>query len=50
MKRGRRLTRSEKILLSKEGYNPKNFLRLMKTAEYCEFVEVATGKILTLRR
>ncbi|KZL94328.1 DUF6906 family protein [Clostridium magnum] len=50
MKRPRRLTRAEKILLTKEGHNPKYFLRLMRTAEYYEFIEVSSGKILTLRR
>jgi hypothetical protein len=49
-RRPRKLTRAEKILLTKEGHNPKCFLRLMKTAEYYEFIEVSSSKILSLRR
>lgn len=40
----------ERYFLRKQGYNPKHFLRLAKDAESYTFVEVMTGKILTLRR
>lgn len=46
----RRLTRKEKILLTKESYDPKHFLRLSKTADNYEFIEVTSGKILNVRR
>lgn len=50
MKRAKRLTRFEKILISKQGFNPNCFLKLKKGAEYYEFLEITSGKILTLRR
>ncbi|WP_163215778.1 DUF6906 family protein [Clostridium thermarum] len=50
MKHGRRLTMEEKKFLAKQGYEAKNFLRIKKTAEYYEFLEVYSGKILTVRR
>jgi hypothetical protein len=50
MKYDLKLTRREKIFLKKEGFNPRNFLRVKKTAESYEFLEVYSGKILTLRR
>lgn len=50
MKRARRLTLKEKRLLTKEGYNAKFFLRINKTAECYKFIEVASGKILTIGR
>jgi len=50
LKHGRRLTREEKVFLKKEGYNPQDFLRIKKTAEGYEFLEVQTGKILSIRR
>lgn len=50
MKRAKRLTRTEKILLSKRGLDPKGFLRLRGAAEYQEFIEVSSGKILTIWR
>lgn len=40
----------ERYLLRKEGHNPKYFLRIEKDWESYTFVEVMTGKILTLRR
>lgn len=48
--RARRLTRKEKVLLSKRNLDPKNFLRLHKDKEKYEFVEVGSGKILTIGR
>ena len=50
MHHAHRLTRKEKILLSKQGYDPKYFLRLSKTADNYEFIETQTGKILNVRR
>jgi hypothetical protein len=46
----RKPNKYERYLLRKEGHNPKYFLRVYKDAESCMFVEVMTGKILTLRR
>lgn len=46
----RKLTREEKVLLKKQGYEPKDFLRTNKTAEGYEFVQVSTGKPLNIRR
>lgn len=48
--KGRRLTREEKVILKKQGYEPKDFLRTNKTADGYEFVQVSTGKPLSLRR
>jgi hypothetical protein len=50
LKHVKRLTRAEKILLSKRKLNSKNFLRLSKDDEKFEFVEVTSGKILTIWR
>jgi len=50
MKNGKKLTREERNFLKQQGFNPKNFLRLSKTAEGYEFLEVQTGKILSIRR
>lgn len=49
MKNGKLLTRKEKVLLKNEGFNPKEWLRIKKAAEYLEFVHRTNGKILTLR-
>lgn len=49
MKRVRRLTRREKIMLDKLGYNPKEFLRLSKSAQGFIFLERSTGKTLPVR-
>lgn len=48
--KGKRLTREEKVFLKKQGYEPKDFLRTNKTAEGYEFVQVSTGKPLSIRR
>lgn len=50
VQRVRKPTQYERYLLRKEGYNPKYFLRLCKDAESYVFIEVMTGKILTIRR
>lgn len=46
----RSLTPEEKHFLRQQGYSPKYFLFLSKTAEGYEFLETQTGKILSLRR
>lgn len=50
MKTAKRLNPVERAFLRQQGFTPKYFLRLKKTAESYEFVEVTSGKILTLRR
>lgn len=47
---GMALTMEEKALLKQQGYDHKYFLRLSKTANNFEFIEVHTGKILNVRR
>lgn len=47
--RARRLTRLEKIMLWKMGYNSSDFLRIRKTAEGYEFLQLSTGRILPVR-
>lgn len=46
----RGLLEKERNFLREQGYNPENFMFLGKTAEGYEFLEVQTGKILSLRR
>jgi hypothetical protein len=45
----RKLTRIEKTLLSKLGYNPKMFLRVDKTCTNLKFVHRDTNKILDIK-
>jgi hypothetical protein len=40
----------EKIFLKEQGFNPNDFLRTKITAEGYEFIQVSTGKILSIRR
>lgn len=40
----------ERTFLRAQGFNPRRFLKLSKTAEGYEFLEIKTGKILPLRR
>jgi hypothetical protein len=50
MQKTRRLKPEERAFLRSQGYTPKYFLLLKKTAEGYKFLEVTTGKILSLRR
>lgn len=50
LKNTKKLTLQEKIFLSRQGMNPKNFLRTKKTAEFYEFYKIDTGKLVTIRR
>lgn len=49
LKYGLKLTKAEKILLNSEGYNPEDYLRTKKAAEYLQFINVKTNKILEIR-
>jgi hypothetical protein len=40
----------EKLLLERSGFNPKDFLRIKSGAEFYEFLQISTGKVLTIRR
>lgn len=48
MKNPKRLTREEKIILWKRNLNSKDFLKLSESDEKYEFIEVSSGKILTI--
>lgn len=50
MKHGRRLTREEKMFLSRQKFNHKDYLRVSKSAEGYVFVHRMTGKLLEIRR
>jgi hypothetical protein len=39
----------DKEILKKLGYNPKEFLRLKNNAEGFEYLQIKTGKILSIR-
>lgn len=49
MKNGKRLTKKEKILLENQGYDYKNYLRVMKTAENIKFINIHTGKTIDIK-
>jgi len=48
--RGRRLTLAEKKIIKQQGYDPRDFLRLKKTAESYIFVHRVTGVELLIGR
>jgi hypothetical protein len=50
VKQASRPDMEERAFLRAQGYNPGKFLRLSKTAEGYEFLEIKTGKILPIRR
>jgi hypothetical protein len=50
VKGARRLSREERIFLVQQGFDPRYFLRLSRTAEGYEFLETTSGKILSIRR
>lgn len=50
MKHGMKLTRKEKLLLQREGHDPKDFLRIKRDTEKFEFLQKHTGKILVIWR
>jgi hypothetical protein len=45
-----RPNKEERKFLRAQGFNPKYFLWLSTTADGYEFLEVQTGKILSIRR
>lgn len=44
MKRAKKLTRQQKILLSKKGYDPKQFLLVYESGSNAVFVHKDTGE------
>ncbi|PRR70881.1 DUF6906 family protein [Clostridium thermopalmarium] len=50
MQKPRRLKPEERAFLRSQGYTPRYFLLLKKTAEGYEFLEKHTGKILAIWR
>lgn len=46
--RARKLTRKEKILLNKEGHQPKDFLKLKMLKGKHRFINVNTGEVVTI--
>ncbi|WP_164880459.1 DUF6906 family protein [Clostridium manihotivorum] len=45
----KKLTKYEKEILRHEGFNPREFLRFSRNAYDYVFVQVKTGKKLTIR-
>jgi hypothetical protein len=48
MKHGRKLTRSEKILLKKAEHDPENYLRVKRLASDKLFINRNTGETLPI--
>ncbi|WP_193708380.1 DUF6906 family protein [Alkalibaculum sporogenes] len=49
MKHGKKLTLKEKELLKEKGYDPAKFLRIKRTTEKLEFLNIDTKQILPVR-